>query len=176
MATGVMVSLTISSLWIALQMAWMHVRPARNRFRAMLAGFAASLPVLVLVLGSSPVRAFHAAHFVEPYGLVFFHALLCHTLVFFCYVECFYHVERAVTFRMLIEIAAHRDGILFSDLRKDYSVPGMVGARMEVLEARGFVVRRMHAWHLTSKGRLLARVMAGTLWLYQAKSQRDRKA
>jgi len=113
---------------------------------------------------------------MEPYGVVFFHALLFHTLVFFCYVECFYHVERAVTFRMLIEIASHPEGIVVSDLRKDYSVQGMVGARMEVLEAKGFVVRRMHAWHLTSKGRLLARVMAGTLWLYQAKSQRDREA
>ncbi len=174
MTTGILMALITSLIWISLQIIWMHIRPAENRFRAMLLGFLSSLPLLGFLLYLPVTHQLNAMISAEPFGLVVFNALLSQTLIFFCYVECFYHIERAVTFRMLIEIADHPAGIPIHDLKQNYNVSEMISARMNVLRERGFVYEENGRWHLMPKGILFAGFMRFTLWLYSAKSQKER--
>ena len=175
MLTALILVIPLSFLWIILHIVWMHIHHADNRFSAMLNGFLLSLPVLLIALWCPQTRAFHAALSPEPYGLVIFHAALAHVLIFFCFVECFYHIERAVTFRMLIEIAAHEEGIPVAALKQDYHISEMIATRMNTLMERQFVYEKDGRWHLLPKGRWFARLMHFTLWLYNAQSQKDRE-
>jgi hypothetical protein len=152
-------SVGITVLWVLAQVAWMHVRPARSRFKAMCAGFLLSLPALAWALGDS--AAADAAQ-----------AALLHLLLFFFYVQCFYHVERSVTLRLLVEIHRAPGGkIPLAQLMKSYSFEDMVRERLGTLGENGFLARDGDRWRNTPKGRLFARVMALSEWVFQSRGQ-----
>ena len=161
MEQGVLAGAAVSLAWIFLQIAWMHVRPAANRIGAMFVGYIASLPFVFI---SAPHTAM---------GL--FHAYLFHLLLFFFYVQCFYHVERSVSLRMLIELLrAGPEGLPLETLGSRYSVAEMVEQRLLVLRDKGFLERRDDTWRLRLKGLWLARAAATMSWIFQAKGQHER--
>ena len=50
----------------------------------------------------------------------------------------------------------------------------MIRRRLEVLQERQFIEQKDGAWRLKSKGRLFARTMQFSCWLFQCKGQKDR--
>ena len=178
MLGGTLIALLVSMLWIGVQMIWMHIRPAPNRFRSMLRGYLVSLPLVPLlwwILPSLAPELWLEWNGVEAPLSALFHALLAHLLIFFCYVEGFYHVERAVTLRLLIEILEFPGGQpTLRDIEKDYNIDEMVRRRLEVLAANGYVAREGDRWRLRPKGALLARIMALSCWIFQSKTQDER--
>lgn len=174
MLTGIILAISSSALWITIQIIWLHIRPAENRFKAMLIGYLASLPVLLGALCLPFIIDLHNRLTAEPYGLAILHAFLLQTLIFFFYVECYYHIERAITFRILIEIAQKPEGIPTGSLQQNYSLAEMISTRMNVLKARNFVYEQEGRWRLRIKGRVFARLMHIILGLYRAQSQKDR--
>ena len=151
MARGIFVGSVVSIAWIVVQNALMHWRPAENRFYAMLIGYVLSLPFVLISYRFLPARDAG----IESPLLGLFHACFFHLLVFLCYGECFYHVERSVTLRLLVELLGHNS---LQTIQSRYNVEGMIRERLEVLRDRGFVERVDDSWRLRSKGAALARV------------------
>lgn len=177
MAIGVIAALLATLLWVTAHLVHMHLRPTRNRLSAMFRAFVASLPLVVLfttlILRQADWRAglAGAEHPALAYGM----GLLLELLFFFCFVECFYHVERAVTLRMVIEIMDHPGGPpTLDDLVAAYPVDDMICRRLEDLQRNGFLVRDGEQWNLTGKGRLFAAVMRVSNAIFNSKPQNER--
>ncbi len=174
---GIMAATLVSLLWILLQNLLMFAHPAENRFRAMWIGFLISLPFVY-----AAYRWFLQLPFppgspsaMESPRLGLIHAYFFQLLLFFFYAECFYHIERSVTVRLLVELLQHDPaGAPLQGLQGRYPVESMIGQRLEVLRDRGFVVLREGAWRLTLKGAMLARITVIIAWLYQAEGQHER--
>ena len=105
MAAGLFIAVIVTLAWVVLQIGLMHVRPAENRIRSMTLGYVISLPFVFVAYRWLPLPASIAsASAGESWAMGLILAYLLHLLLYFCYVECFYHVERAVTLRFLTEI------------------------------------------------------------------------
>jgi hypothetical protein len=160
----------VSIAWIVLQNLAMHVRPVVDRFKVMVVGYLLSLPFVFL-----------GCRWIPPVvpdtgaAMVWFHAYFFHLLLFMFYVQCFYHIERSVTFRLLVEILkSGQDGLPLPALQSQYSVDEMIKQRLEVLRQNGFLDKRGDGWTLRPKGRLLARVTLALSWVFQSKGQHER--
>ena len=173
MAHGIIVAVMVSVAWILAQNVFMHLRPSQNRFKAMVVGYLLSLPFIVIVYHWMPPSAPGSG--TESPALGLFQAYLLHLLLFFCYGECFYHVERSVTLRLLVEILQHGDEPApLQAIQGRYNVEGMIRERLQVLRKQGFVERVDDSWRLLFKGVMLARVTVATAWVFQIKPQHER--
>lgn len=169
MIAGIVLAALVSLLWIIAQNLWMHWRPAANRFGAMLAGYLVSLPALWIGLRLLPATT------GESPWLAVVHTHVFHLLLFFCYVECFYHVERSVSLRLLVEILlAGPAGIRLESVRAQYSHADMIRERLQVMVARGLLRCDDGVYRLQPKARAFAQVVAFAAWVYQAKAQHER--
>lgn len=173
MVNGLLAAIIVSAVWIVLQNLLMHFRPAENRFGAMLTGYLLSLPAVYLVyqwLLSRPTPSTD-----EAYGLGLFHAYLFHLLLYFCYGECFYHVERSVTLRFFVEILQRGDrGAKIEAIQQDYSIDEMVRQRLEVMRDHQFLAGGHDGWRLRLKGAVLARLQMLGSRFFQFKGQHER--
>lgn len=171
MIRGIIAAGIASVLWIAMHNLWMFCRPAEARMRAMTTGFFTSLPLLFAVERLLPVEVPPTeSSFLGP-----LQALILHTLVFLCYAECFYHVERSVTLRLLIELLPYQaTGATIDDIRSRYSQDDMIARRLAVLERSGFVRRTGEVWDLTRTGHAYAASVALLSRLFRSQSQADR--
>jgi hypothetical protein len=170
MEHGVSIAILVSFAWIVGQNLLMHLRPAKNRLRIMCAGYLVSLPFVFLAYRWIPPLVHPTSTAI---GL--FHGYFFHLLLFLCYVECFYHIERSVTFRLLVELLhAGQPGLPLRALQAQYSVDEMVAQRLEVLREKGFLDRQGDDWSLRPKGLRLARVTATLSWIFQSKGQHER--
>jgi len=175
MEHGILIAVIVSLSWILIQNALMFVHPAENRFRAMVLGYIVSLPFVWVAYHWLPLFRPTGAAELESPVLGIFHAYFFHMLLFFFYVECFYHVERSVTLRLLVELLEHgSEGVPLQGIQGRYPVEGMVQQRLEILRDRGFIELQDDSWHLCSKGLWLARVMVVISWIYRSKGQHER--
>ncbi len=176
MEKGLFIALLVSAAWMLGHILLMHGRPAENRAKAMTLCWLASLPVLVVLYWTLPASwlSFLSAP-GESAWMGFILCALSSLLLYFLFVECFYHIERAVTLRILIEILRREEkGADLDSIRQDYDVADMIRRRLDVLRDRGFIENRGGAWHLLPKGRLFARTMQFSCWLWRCKGQKDR--
>ena len=177
MAQGIIVAVVVSLVWIVLQNLLMHWRPSENRFRAIVVGYLLSLPFVYVTYRWMPALTSSAAAAtnLESPSLGLFHAYFFHLLLFLCYGECFYHVERSVTVRLLVELFQQREETApLQTIQGRYPVEGMIQERLQVLEDRGVIERRGDSWHLRFKGTALARLTVAAAWLFQFKGQHER--
>ncbi len=177
MVHGLFVAMLVSLVWILLQNLSMHFRPMENRFKPMVLGYLLSLPFVFVFYRWLPPLSVTIASMMqsEAWGMGLFHAYLLHLLFFFFYVQCFYHVERSVTLRILVELLKHGEqDISLDGLQQQYSLEEMINNRLEVMRDRGLVEFRDGRWHLRLKGTLLAQAAAAGAWLFQAKHQHER--
>ncbi|HOW98227.1 MAG TPA: hypothetical protein P5567_05335 [Kiritimatiellia bacterium] len=172
---GLLTAIVVSLAWMLLQLAAMHIRPARNRFYAMLTGYLCSLPFVYAAYRWLPLPVDAQTDVEGWFGLGLFHAYLFHLLLFFLYVEFFYHVERSVTLRFLVMVlqapgrTAHP-----ADLQQDYSLEDMITRRLADLEQNRFIERRGGRWHDRARGVLIAVIMGVSSWLFRSKTQSER--
>ena len=177
MGTAVISSFAVTLLWIVGHLVAMHIRPAAGRMGAMARAWLASLPVLLVVLVAlnRMDKLVIALNGQEHPLLSYFHALLLHVLLFFLFVECFYHIERSVTLRLLVEIdAATSAKPTVGYIMKDYSVDDMITRRLAAMEQSGFIKRAGDKWVLAGKGRSFAKIMGLSCWIFQSKPQNER--
>lgn len=178
MLGGIAVGLAVSAIWIGTQILLSRVLRTKSYFRAMLSGYLVSLPVVYLVWRSMAsafpagwttlVGAEHQAH-------VLLHAYVVHLLIFFLYAECFYHVERSVTLRLLIEIRDYPYGPPTVDaISENYRVADMIGERLQVLGANNYLEKSGDRFLLSTKGRRFAIGVRLFCWIYQSKTQDQR--
>jgi len=174
---GIWAATLVSASWIILQNLLMFARPAENRFRVMLVGYLMSLPFVLVVYYYFLQLPFPSGSpsATESPKLGLIHAYFFHLLLFFFYVQCFYHVERSVTLRLLVELYRFGcNGAPIQSIQGRYPVEDMIRQRLDILHDRGFIKLRDGAWHLTLKGAFLARITVSIAWLYQAQGQHER--
>lgn len=171
MTRALVAAVLVSFLWIVAQNVWMRIAPTPRRLRSMTCWFLASLPCLALAWLVLPI---HVPAGESPLlGPV--NGIVLHTLVFFCYAECFYHVERSVTLRLLVELLPHGDaGTTEADLTRSYPQEDMVVRRLEVLRDNMFVADDSDGWRLSTKGRVYAAVVSALAWIFQSRTQAER--
>jgi len=176
MARGLFIAVATTVLWVSAQLFLAHAFPTPKRFRAMALGFFLSLPLVYVgyrylhLPGGLDHSVEHEAWVI---GLI--NAHLLHLLLFFFYVECFYHVERSVTLRLLLEILrGNPEGVKVEDLQDQYPLRQMIRRRLRTLRANGYVEEREGRWHNRPKGALFALTMAASAWVFQSKSQKER--
>ena len=171
---GILTALVSTLFWVVIQNLWMHIRPHPQRFQAIVGGYVFSLPLVYFAYRWMPVW-FEASPEEAP-ALGWVHAYLLHFLLFAFYGECFFHVERSVTLRLLVEILhAGPKGVDLESLRSQYPVGQMVAQRLEVLRKNGFVCQESGRWRLREKARFLARFAALGNWLLRASAQNERE-
>jgi DNA-binding HxlR family transcriptional regulator len=174
MLTGIIAALGGVLLCVAGHLIAMHRRPVKGRLGAMTRAFTLGFPgtlvlvPIVRVLGRGWDGGEHPA-------IAWIVAILLHVLLFFLFVECFYHVERSVTLRLLVELLEHpQRAASAEEIMRDYSVDDMIERRLEDLIRNRWLEESGGRYRLTAKGRSLARVMSTSLWIYQNKPQNER--
>ena len=173
MLHGLLTALVSTILWVVAQNLWMHIRPNPRRVQAILTGYILSLPLVYCVYRWMPVLLETFPH--EALAMGWVHAYLLHFLLFAFYGECFFHVERSVTLRLLVEILhAGPQGAGLEVLRSQYPVGQMVAQRLEVLRKNGFLREENGRWQLQRKAKLLARFAVLGNWLLCASAQNER--
>jgi len=176
MAAALFVSGVISFAWIGLHVALMHWKPAQSRIGSITKGYLISIPCLYVAWRWLPLPGaiVKASAGQEPLmGL--FHAYTLHLLLYFFYVEGFYHVERAVSLRFLIEILQHRsEHVRLAEIMERYNIGEMISRRLGVLEQYRYIEKAGERWHLQRKGKIFARLMQFSSWIFQSKGQSDR--
>jgi hypothetical protein len=177
MEHGITVALAVSFVWIFVQNLLMHVRPAENRFKAMVVGYVLSLPFVYAGYRWLPPLTCGIAQAMQEQApwMGLFHAYFFHLLLFLFYVECFYHVERSVTLRLLVELfKGGAEGASIQAIQGHYSLKEMIQQRMEVMRDGEFIEDWQSSWHLRTKGAVLARISVICCWLFQIKGQHER--
>ncbi|MCX6992232.1 MAG: hypothetical protein NT011_03715 [Kiritimatiellaeota bacterium] len=151
----------------------MHIKPLANRFKAMCLGYCISLPFVYMAYQWMPGLTTIPLH--EPWGIGLFFAYFLHLLFFLLYVECFYHVERSVTLRFLVEILQQSPpGARLDQILDNYNVESMIHTRLAALEKNNFIECKDARWRLKPKGGRLAKLMRISAWIYQSAGQADR--
>ena len=178
MLGGIAVGLAVSAIWIGTQILLSRILRANSYFRAMLSGYLVSLPV-VYIVWKCTANAFPAAWAAlagaEHPEHALLHAYVVHLLVFFLYVECFYHVERSVTLRLLIEIWDYSYFTPTMDaISENYRVADMIAERLKVMVANDYVEKSGDCFLLSTKGRRFAIAVRLFCWIYQSKTQDER--
>jgi len=174
-AAGILTAAILTVTWMAMHLVSIHVRPSRNRLRAMTLTYLCTIPFTVPLLRQFAFKWLPASD-GESAGVGMVHAFLLGLLLYLLFVECFYHVERSVTLRLLVEILQRQEHgtVTLRDVQADYTIDDMVARRLTLLQERGFVKSTGEGWTLTPKGTLLTRLMRISCWLFQSKTQDER--
>ena len=176
MVTALFSSLLITIAWVSLHLLLMHKRPCSHRLSAMTKGFLLSLPLLFLFLfflQHQPTLVLKLNGHEAPL-MAYIYAFLLQLLFFFFFVECFYHVERSVTLRLLIEIQEAKTSLKIEEVIEDYSLDEMILRRLNDLLTHEWVRKKGDHWGLTTKGQCLAKIMRFSCWLFQSHPQNER--
>lgn len=173
MIRGILTAALVTLVWISIQIVWMHIKPAKNRFKAMCLGYGLSLPFIYLAFQWLP--GLKSIVFNESWGIGLFWAYGLHGLLFGFYAQGFYHVERSVTLRFLVEILRRSPpGAPLQQILAEYNVASMISARLAVLEKNNFIQSQAGLWRLRPKGAWLVQAMRISAWIFQSTPQVDR--
>jgi hypothetical protein len=178
MLGGVFTAILVSAIWIAGQILLTRFRPNKGGFKAMFYGYLLSLPLVYLTYRMLPLAMPGVWDWLvgrEHSLSALFHAYFGHLLIFFLYVECYYHIERSVTLRLLIEIRDCPGGEPTSaDISVNYKLDEMVVQRLAALEANRYVKRSGEQLQLLARGSRFAAGVEFFSWLFQSKTQDER--
>lgn len=174
MAAGIATAMLVTALWVACHVLWMHVRPTQRRLLAMAASYAVSVPLTLPMV--HVCRQWWTPPATEDPWLGVIHAFAFGLLFFLLFVECFYHVERSVTLRLLIEMSDRPPGrpVSLHGIEAEYNIDDMVGRRLALLGDRGFIEDTSGGWRLSPKGCFVARAMRASCDLFGSKTQDER--
>ena len=177
MFIGIIAGGIVSIFWIGMHIIRMHIRPAENRFKSILAGYLVSLPLVALAcLAFSEWDGLKICRpSPEAWGASLLLAYVWHLLLFFAFCEFFYMVERSVTLRFLIELWRRPAGQAQIELiQADYNVEVMIRNRLAVLNENNFIELKDGKWQLKAKGLRMVKAMRISAWIYQSVDQPNR--
>lgn len=176
MATAFISSFLVTALWIRAHLLIVHQKPCEHRLKAMTFAFLCSLPLLFLFLFflQQWPTVFLKLNGQENCFLAYIYAILLHILFFFFFVECFYHLERSVTLRLLVEIHQSPKPVKVEEMEKNYSLDDMILRRLDNMLHNGWLYQKNGHWLLSQKALFLAKAMHFSCWLFQSKPQDQR--
>ena len=157
MLKGLLLAGLLIAVWVLVQGMIFQLRAPQKAFASMVAWFAPMVPAFVLLsvltpadLGFLPERFARAA---PALGLLNGLAML--VLLFLTGVLFYYHADRSITVRLLIELArAPQQRLSLDQLQVVCGVEVLMQDRLDTMTMNGFLVRRDGSYHLAPKGRL----------------------
>jgi hypothetical protein len=157
MLKGIILAGLLIAAWTLVQGMVFQLRAPQKAFASMAAWFAPMVPAFVLIhlltpadLGFLPERFARA----EP-ALGLLNGLALLVLLFLTGVLFYYHADRSITVRLLIELArAPQQRLSLDELQAVCGVEVLMQDRLDTMTMNGFLVRRDGSYHLAPKGRL----------------------
>lgn len=157
MLKGLILAGLLIAIWVLVQGTVFQLRAPQKAFASMVAWFAPMVPAFVPLyvltpadLGFLPERFARAA---PALGLLNGLAML--VLLFLTGVLFYYHADRSITVRLLIELArAPQQCLSLDQLQAVCGVEVLMQDRLDTMAMNGFLVRRGGSYHLAPKGRL----------------------
>jgi hypothetical protein len=141
--------------WLIVQAAMFHLVAPRKAFASMLASFAPTLPLyLVLYLVTPADLGFLPSAFVgADWRLGLVNGLVLQVLLFLTAGLFYSHADRSITVRLLIELArAPQQRLTLAQMQAVCGVEVLMADRLEIMLANRFLIARGDRFVLTPKG------------------------
>jgi hypothetical protein len=141
--------------WLIVQAAVFHLVAPRKAFASMLASFAPTLPLyLVLYLVTPADLGFLPSAFVgADWRLGLVNGLVLQVLLFLTAGLFYSHADRSITVRLLIELArAPQQRLTLAQMQAVCGVEVLMADRLEIMLANRFLIARGDRFVLTPKG------------------------
>jgi len=141
--------------WLIVQAAVFHLVAPRKAFASMLASFAPTLPLyLVLYLVTPADLGFLPSAFVgADWRLGLVNGLILQVLLFLTAGLFYSHADRSITVRLLIELArAPQQRLTLAQMQAVCGVEVLMADRLEIMLANRFLIARGDRFVLTPKG------------------------
>ncbi len=161
MLKGLLLSVFLITVWGMIQLIVFHVFHPRSALKSMLRVFFPTLPAyFVAYLVTPPTLGFlpnSLSATALPLGLL--NGMLILVLLFLTCVQFYYHLNRAISLRILIafEKAVGRS-LTLRQITQVCGLDALIGGRLDALVAHGFVFRSGEHYHLTPGGGITAAV------------------
>jgi hypothetical protein len=161
---GLILAVALVGTWALVQGIVFHLRAPAKAFASMVAWFSPFVPAYALAylltpadLGVLPERF---AAIAAPVGFV--NGLGVLVLLFLTGVLFYYHADRSITVRLLIELSrAPRQRLRLDEMQAVCGVEVLMHDRLHTMALNGFLEERDSRYHLAPKGRLGG--LAGTV-------------
>ncbi|HJR01683.1 MAG TPA: hypothetical protein VKA83_08635 [Methylomirabilota bacterium] len=155
MLKGLVLCGLLMTTWLIVQAAVFHLMAPRKAFASMLASFAPTLPLyLVLYVVTPADLGFLPPAFVGAdwrIGLV--NGLVLQVLLFLTAGLFYSHADRSITVRLLIELArAPQQRLTLAQMQAVCGVEVLMADRLEIMLANRFLIAQGDRFVLTPKG------------------------
>jgi len=141
--------------WLIVQATVFHLVAPRKAFASMLASFAPTLPLYLLLYLVTPADlGFLPSAFVgADWRLGLVNGLVLQVLLFLTAGLFYSHADRSITVRLLIELArAPQQRLTLAQMQAVCGVEVLMADRLEIMLANRFLIARGDRFVLTPKG------------------------
>lgn len=155
MLKGLLLSGGLVATWVVVQGVVFHVAAPRKAFSSMVASFAPTVPIYLLLYYVTPADlGFLPSGFVgADWRLGLSNGLLLHVLLFLTAGLFYSHADRSITIRLLIELArAPEQRLTLSEMQAMCGVEVLMQDRLDIMLQNGFLTARGDRFALTRKG------------------------
>lgn len=155
MLKGLVLCGLLITTWLIVQAAVFHLVAPRKAFASMLASFAPTLPLYLLLHVMTPADlGFLPSAFVgADWRLGLVNGLVLQVLLFLTAGLFYSHADRSITIRLLIELArAPQQRLTLAQMQAVCGVEVLMADRLEIMLANRFLIARGDRFVLTPKG------------------------
>jgi hypothetical protein len=141
--------------WLIVQAVVFHLVAPRKAFASMLASFAPTLPLYLLLYVMSPADlGFLPSAFIgADWRLGLVNGLVLQVLLFLTAGLFYSHADRSITVRLLIELArAPQQRLTLAEMQAVCGVEVLMADRLEIMLANRFLIAQGDRFVLTPKG------------------------
>ena len=155
MLKGLVLCGLLITTWLVVQAVVFHLVAPRKAFASMLASFAPTVPLYLLLYVMSPADlGFLPTAFVgADWRLGLVNGLVLQVLLFLTAGLFYSHADRSITVRLLIELArAPQQRLTLAQMQAVCGVEVLMADRLEIMLANRFLIARGDRFVLTPKG------------------------
>jgi len=155
MLKGLLLSGGLVAIWVVVQGVVFHVAAPRKAFSSMVASFAPTVPIYLLLYAVAPADlGLLPPGFVgADWRLGLGNGLLVHVLLFLTAGLFYSHADRSITIRLLIELArAPQQRLTLAEMQSRCGVEVLMQDRLDIMLQNGFLTESGDRFVLTRKG------------------------
>lgn len=155
MLKGLVLCGLLITTWLIVQAVVFHLVAPRKAFASMLAAFAPTLPLYLLLYVMTPADlGFLPSAFVgADWRLGLVNGLVLQVLLFLTAGLFYSHADRSITVRLLIELArAPQQRLTLAQMQAVCGVEVLMADRLEIMLANRFLIAQGDRFVLTPKG------------------------